>query len=121
MASIRTELLPFKCPSCAHCAHLAKRLIGRRPAGPPPPYVCVKCGHHAVPANLLWIGVASLLFFAAGALCLSPLSIAFALDRESVFFLDIIASVVFFQLLARCVIAWRSVLHEEPAGTDTVG
>ena len=117
MASMRTELLPFKCPSCAHYAHLAKRLTHRRPAGPPPPYVCLRCGNHAVPANLMWIGLASILFFATGALCLSLLSSMFALDRESVFFLDIIVSIVFFQLLARCVIAWRSVSHEDFANT----
>ena len=63
--------------------------------------------------------MASLLFFAAGAMCLSFLSRALSLDRESVFFLDIISSVVFFQVLARCVIAWRSVAHEEAACTDT--
>jgi hypothetical protein len=112
MASMRTELLPFKCPTCAHCAHLAKRLIHRRPAGPPAPYVCARCGHHSVPGNLFWIGLASLLFFAVGALCLSPLSHLLSLDRESMFFLDIISSIVFFQLFARCVIAWRPVAHE---------
>jgi hypothetical protein len=120
MTSTRTELLPFRCPSCAHCAHLAKRLIRRRPAGPPPPYVCDRCGDHAVPENMRWIALASFVFFAAGALGLTLLSNVIPLRRDDAFLLDIVLSIVFFQLFARLVLAWRSVEREDASSGQTV-
>jgi hypothetical protein len=113
MTSTRTELLPFRCPSCDHSAHFARRLIRHRPAAPPAPYVCARCGDHAVPENMRWIALASLLFFAAGALGLSFLTSVVPLRRDDAFFLDIVLSIVFFQLFAHLVIGWRSVESEE--------
>jgi len=116
MAFTRTELLPFRCPACAHFAHLARRSPRPRKVGPPP-YVCPRCGHYAVPANLSRIALASVLFFAAGAMGLSLLSSVLSLARDTAFLLDVFLSVAFFQLLARRVIAWRSA-PEDSAGQD---
>jgi hypothetical protein len=117
----RTELLPFRCPSCAHCAHLAKRLICRRPVGPPAPYVCDRCGDHALPENMRLIAIVSLLFFAAGALGLALLSSVLPLRHDDAFLLDIFLSIVFFQLFARRVIAWRSVAREDSVAASIRG
>jgi len=113
MTSTRPELLPFRCPRCEHFAHFARRVVPRRPAGPPARYVCARCGDHAVPENILWIALASLAFFAAGALGLSLLADVIALRHDDAFFLDIVLSIVFFQLLARLVICWRPVERED--------
>jgi hypothetical protein len=119
MAFTRTELLPFRCPTCEHCAHLAKRAVRLSRVGPPPPYVCQRCGNHAVPENLLWIAAASLLFFAVAAMGLSFLTSVFSLGRDSAFFLDVFLSVAFFQLLAHRIIAWRPVSHGDPAARES--
>jgi hypothetical protein len=68
-----------------------------------------------VPKNLAWIAIAALVFFGALAMCLSSLSNVITLRREDAFLLDIVLSIVFFQLLARRVIAWRSVAQSDPS------
>ncbi len=66
-----------------------------------------------------WIALASLVFFAAGALAFTLLASVIPLRRDDAFFLDIVLSIAFFQVFARLVIAWRSVEREDstvPAG-----
>lgn len=62
-----------------------------------------------MPQNFLWIALASLLFFAGAAAGFALLAQAMPFDRESAFFLTVILSVAFFQLLARRLLTWRSV------------
>jgi hypothetical membrane protein len=75
--------------------------------------VCGRCGDHAVPENMRWIALASLVFFAAGALAFTLLASVIPLRRDDAFLLDIVLSIAFFQLFARLVIAWRPVERED--------
>lgn len=115
MTATRSELLFFRCPTCAHRAHWSRRLVRAPTTGVPAPYVCGRCGEHAVPQNFVWIALASLLFFAAAAAGLSLLARSIPFDRENAFFLAVILSVAFFQLLARGLLTWR------PASIPEVG
>ncbi|HUH91532.1 MAG TPA: hypothetical protein VL742_00100 [Casimicrobiaceae bacterium] len=109
MTPTRSELLFFRCPTCAHRAHWSRRLVRAPAAGVPAPYVCGRCGEHAVPQNFVWIALASLVFFAVAAAGLALLARAMPFERENAFFLAVILSVAFFQLLARRLLTWRSV------------
>jgi len=109
MTPTRPELLFFRCPTCAYRAHWSRRLVRAPAAGVPAPYVCGRCGEHAVPRNFPRIALASLLFFAAAAAGLALLARTIPFDRENAFFLAVILSVAFFQLLARRLLTWRSV------------
>jgi hypothetical membrane protein len=67
------------------------------------------------------IAIVSLLFFVAGALGLALLSSVLPLRHDDAFLLDIFLSIVFFQLFARRVIAWRSVAREDSVAASIRG